>query len=80
MNFALDSSLFRLNDWQMSQTECEYLSLKEVSSKIGLSQSMIKNLIRSGKLKAYRPKRKLLVAIADLDAFMLAVAYEPKTG
>lgn len=60
--------------------EREYFTITEVSEKLGLSTTAIKAFIRKGKLKAYRPHKKMLVQKSDLDAFMLASAVSVKVS
>jgi excisionase family DNA binding protein len=56
----------------------EYLTLKEAGAIVGLSYSSLRKLIKLGKLKALRPSWKLVIARADLDAFMQASAIDNK--
>ena len=60
--------------------EREFLSVREVCIKLGLGEKTVKGYIRKGWLKAYKPHKKLLIAKADLDQFLAAVAIVPKVS
>jgi len=48
----------------------EHLSVSEVAEKLGVSESLARNLIRSGQLAAYRyGPRKTVVYKEDLEVF-----------
>ena len=51
-------------------SEKEHLSVSEAAEELGISESLVRNLIRSGQLAAYRyGPRKTVVYREDLEVF-----------
>lgn len=48
----------------------EYLTIKEVANRIKVHPQTIRNWIRDGTLPASKPKGKIFINIADLNAIM----------
>lgn len=54
-----------------------FLFLDEVAAEMRTSASSIRHWIATGRLRAYRPGRHLLISRADLDAFVAASEWKP---
>lgn len=60
--------------------QAEFLSVSDVCKALGLSDTTVKRYIAIGKLKAYRPDKKLLIKKTDFDAFLAEATVIPRVS
>jgi excisionase family DNA binding protein len=54
------------------------LDIEEARTRLDLSDSTVRRLVKEGKLRAYRIGRRLKFRPEDLDAYVEAQVYQPK--
>lgn len=60
--------------------ERQFLTVSQVCKRLGLSDTAVKRYIASGRLKAYRPSKKILILETDLTAFLERSVIAPKVS
>ena len=64
----------------MTHSDARFLDLRAGSRRASMSVISLRRAIRDGRLRAYRPLRRVLIDVDELDAFVRAASTLPVSG